>query len=212
MKKVVLFVILFNLILLPVYAKDNKLYFTEKDNRIYYESSLLDENVFMKHTDMTPGNLFRDELLIENGTNTKYTLYFKVVPREQSEEADKLLESINMKIFLDDSLIYEGKSTGLDSSINLQNAVMLGEFIPSKESKLVVETSLSEDYDNTDFNELSYIDWEFYAQYDDNTTLIVPDTGIDYTYKRNVSVITVVASLVIVISLIGIIYTYKKNN
>ena len=52
----------------------------------------------MKHIDMTPGENFTDELYIENGTNTKYTLYFKVVPREQSAEANELLDNILMRI------------------------------------------------------------------------------------------------------------------
>ena len=42
-----------------------------------HESSYIDEDVFMKHVDMAPGASYTDELLIENGTNTKYTLYFK---------------------------------------------------------------------------------------------------------------------------------------
>ena len=106
MKKFVLFISLFALSVLSVQAKENKLYFTEENNRLYYESKLIDEDIFMKHIDMTPGESFTDELLIENGTNTKYTLYFKVVPREQSAEADELLENIIMKIKLDEEMQY----------------------------------------------------------------------------------------------------------
>ena len=83
MKKIVLFISFFVFSILSVQAKENKLYFTEENDRLYYESKLIDEDVFMKHIDMTPGENFTDELLIENGTNTKYTLYFKIVPREQ---------------------------------------------------------------------------------------------------------------------------------
>ena len=171
MKKFVLFISLFALCIISVEAKENKLYFTEENNRLYYESKLIDENIFMKHVDMTPGESFTDELIIENGTNTKYTLYFKIVPREQSAEADELLDNIMMKIKLDDNVIYEGKATGLDyteQGIDLQKAILLGNFAPSKNSKMVVETKLSENYDNTEFNDFSYIDWSFYAQYDDS--------------------------------------------
>jgi len=135
MKKFVLFISLFALSVLSVQARENKLYFTEENNRLYYESKLIDEDIFMKHIDMTPGESFTDELLIENGTNTKYTLYFKVVPREQSAEADELLENIIMKIKLDEEIIYEGKATGLDyteQGIDLQKAILLGDFTPSK--------------------------------------------------------------------------------
>ena len=67
MKKLFVFIILFIGIVLPVQAKENKLYFTEKGNRLYYESRLIDENIFMKHTNMLPGDNYEEELIIENG-------------------------------------------------------------------------------------------------------------------------------------------------
>ena len=214
MKKIVLFISLFALSVLSVQARENKLYFTEENNRLYYESKLIDEDIFMKHIDMTPGESFTDELLIENGTNTKYTLYFKVVPREQSAEADELLENIIMKIKLDEEIIYEGKATGLDyteQGIDLQKAILLGDFTPSKNSKMVVETKLSENYDNTELNEFSYIDWSFYAQYDDSKPpveiIVSPNT------MRNSFPYTIVFSAIIILIGIGIVKSaYKKKN
>ena len=214
MKKFVLFISLFALSVLSVQARENKLYFTEENNRLYYESKLIDEDIFMKHIDMTPGESFTDELLIENGTNTKYTLYFKVVPREQSAEADELLENIIMKIKLDEEIIYEGKATGLDyteQGIDLQKAILLGDFTPSKNSKMVVETKLSENYDNTEFNDFSYIDWSFYAQYDDSEPpveiIASPDT------MKNSFPFAFVFSVIIILIGFGIIKSaYKKKN
>lgn len=214
MKKFVLFISLFALSVLSVQARENKLYFTEENNRLYYESKLIDEDIFMKHIDMTPGESFTDELLIENGTNTKYTLYFKAVPREQSAEADELLENIIMKIKLDEEIIYEGKATGLDyteQGIDLQKAILLGDFTPSKNSKMVVETKLSENYDNTELNEFSYIDWSFYAQYDDSKPpveiIVSPNT------MRNSFPYTIVFSAIIILIGIGIVKSaYKKKN
>lgn len=214
MKKFVLFISLFALCIISVEAKENKLYFTEENNRLYYESKLIDENIFMKHVDMTPGESFTDELIIENGTNTKYTLYFKIVPRGQSAEADELLDNIMMKIKLDDNVIYEGKATGLDyteQGIDLQKAILLGNFAPSKNSKMVVETKLSENYDNTEFNDFSYIDWSFYAQYDDSEPpveiIASPDT------MKNSFPFAFVFSVIIILIGFGIIKSaYKKKN
>ena len=214
MKKFVLFISLFALCIISVEAKENKLYFTEENNRLYYESKLIDENIFMKHVDMTPGESFTDKLIIENGTNTKYTLYFKIVPREQSAEADELLDNIMMKIKLDDNVIYEGKATGLDyteQGIDLQKAILLGNFAPSKNSKMVVETKLSENYDNTEFNDFSYIDWSFYAQYDDSEPpveiIASPDTmKISFPFASVFSVIIILIGFGIIKS------AYKKKN
>ena len=167
MKKIFLLITLL-IICIPVFAKDNKLYFTESGDRLYYDSKLFDIKRFMHHVDMVPGSSYVDELLIENGTNTSYTLYFKVVPRVQSKEADELLENILMKITLDGEIIYEGKATGNDYSkngVDLKNTMKIGLYTPSKESKMVVETKLSETYSNTNLKELSYIDWSFYGEY-----------------------------------------------
>ena len=214
MKKIVLFISFFVFSILSVQAKENKLYFTEENDRLYYESKLIDEDVFMKHIDMTPGENFTDELLIENGTNTKYTLYFKIVPREQSSAADELLENIIMNIKLDGKVIYNGKATGLDyteQGVNLQKAILIGDFTPSKNSKMVVETKLSENYDNTEFNDFSYIDWSFYAQYDDSEPpveiIASPDT------MKNSFPFAFVFSVIIILIGFGIIKSaYKKKN
>ena len=212
MKKFVLFISLFALSVLSVQARENKLYFTEENNRLYYESKLINEDIFMKHIDMTPGESFTDELIIENGTNTKYTLYFKVVPRNQSAEADELLENIIMKIKLDEEIIYEGKATGLDyteQGINLQNAILLGDFTPSKNSKMIVETKLSEEYENTNLGELSYIDWSFYGQYENSTPIIInPNTKSD---RENHSLWLLFGLVTLTILLIGIVKRNQEN-
>ena len=206
MKKIVLFISFFVFSILSVQAKENKLYFTEENDRLYYESKLIDEDVFMKHIDMTPGESFTDELLIENGTNTKYTLYFKIVPREQSSDADELLENIIMNIKLDGKVIYNGKATGLDyteQGVNLQKAILIGDFTPSKNSKMVVETKLKEDYNNTNIHELSYIDWSFYAQYDNNSNplIINPKTS---TISNNNLLLPILLIIVVLISITGL--------
>lgn len=212
MKKIILFISLLVLNILPVQAKENKLYFTEENERLYYESKLINENVFMNHKDMVPGEKFTDELIIENGTKTSYTLFFKVSPREQSQEADELLENIQMKIKLDDKVIYDGKATGLDytnQGINLQKAILLGQFNSSKKSKMIVETKLSEDYDNTQLNELSYIDWSFYAYYD----ISKPPVEIiesPNTMKNSFPFTIALSSILIIIGIIMIKNASKK--
>lgn len=212
MKKIILILALFIVSILPVQAKENKLYFTDYDKHLYYESSLIDEDVFMKHTDMVPGSSFTDELILENGTKTKYTLYFQVKPKKQSNEADEFLENIQMTIKLDDKVIYDGKATGLDynnDGINLQAAILIGEIKPSKKLKMTVETSLSKDYDNTNYDELSYIDWSFYAQYEDEVSEIVKSPN---TMKNSSSYTIVFSIIIILIGITLIINAIKKKN
>lgn len=166
MKKLLLSLIGFLIAITPVFAAENKLYFTESGDRLLYSGSLLDDNIFMKHLDMTPGSSYTDELIIENGTSTTYKLFFKVI--EKSDVSHDLLDYIDMKIYLDDVLIYDGKVKGLDynnDGVNLQNAIELGDFPGRRKAVMKVETSLSTDYSNQEDNDLSEVDWQFYAEY-----------------------------------------------
>ncbi|MDE5831082.1 MAG: hypothetical protein K2H53_05640 [Clostridia bacterium] len=148
----------------------NKLYFTKSGNRLYYDSGKIDDGAFINHQDMIPGKTFTDELIIENGTKTDYTLYFKIRERNQSEELNEFLDHIEMKIYLDGKLLYEGLVKGLDyteEGISLQQALNLGEYKPHEEHKMVVETTLELEYSDTTERAGSWIDWQFYAVYED---------------------------------------------
>lgn len=212
MKKALLIIALLVISVPLVYARENRLYFTEENDRLYYESSLIDEDVFMKHIDMVPGETYTDTLIIENGTKTKYKLFFQVLPRDQSELADELLENIRMKVTIDGNVMYEGMATGLDydaSGTNLQNVIPLGEYLPSKRSEMVVETTLSEDYSNTENTEYSYIDWSFYGQYENSKPTEIVD--VPNTMKNSFPYIPVFSILIIVIGLCIIKYATGKK-
>lgn len=190
MKKIITFLLLFFLLISPVKALENKLYFTEEDGQLYYQSSLIDEKVFLKHLDMMPGDTFTDELIIENGTEEEHDLYFKVIPADEDSNVRDLFDHLTMKIYLDDELIYDGFVRGLDYSntgVNLQDVVLLGKFEPDDRSVMVVETKLLESYNNTNVNGNSTIDWTFYADYrkdpdpepeDPGDDIVNPETDI----------------------------------
>ena len=203
MKKILLLLLL--LMIVPV--KANRLYLVTDKSAIKYESGQFDEKIFMKHTDMVPGSKYTDELVIENGTNKAYKLYFKANKKDQSKEADELLNSILMKITLDGKLIYDGKANGI-GNIDLTNSIYLGEFVPNKSVKMKVETYLSTDYENPKNSDLSHIDWTFYAQLEDEPPQeVVPITG---SSKSNIIVIGSITLLTIAF-VVFIIYKYKNK-
>ena len=177
MKKILLLII--GLVFtVSVYSAENKLYFTEDGKNIYYDSRFLNENYFMKYLDMVPGYTATDELIIENGSNTTCKLFFRVEPREQNKYADELLNNIAMKIYVDNSLIYDGMAKGLDynlSGVNLQDLIEIGTFTPSKVSFMKSEITLSTSYTNPEHDDTAIIDWVFYGQCDDSSDPIDPD-------------------------------------
>lgn len=197
-----------------VYAKESKLYLIEKNNKLYYDNSLLEGNTFIKNLDMLPGNSYSDELIIENGSNKTYYLYFKIEEKDNSKEANELLDSISMKLYLDDNLIYDGNIKGLDyngNGINLQDIIPLKQFNPGDSGKLSVETSLAPEYSNKDNKEVSNIDWVFYYQFEDNDPIKIvsaPSTGIN---KDNLPIIIISTGLCLIGILIIMIAKRNKE-
>lgn len=207
MKKILVIAITILTIITNVSAKENKLYFREENNAIFYESSMFDEKIFMNHTDMTPGSIYIDELIIENKTKNNYTLYFKV--KSVKETDDDILEHISMKISLDGKTIYDGKATGLDyngSNVKLQDSVNLGEFKKNKSSKMIVETKLDEKYKNNSNNEDSEIDWSFYAQYEDNKPLEIVEGNTEYKVP-----ILPVLSIILLLGILFMLFAIRKK-
>ncbi len=204
-----IFLISFLLLMIsPVYAKENRLYFTESDNRLYYESGLFQEKVFMKHEEMTPGSVYQDSLKIENGTNTTYTLYMKAVPKNQGAAEEALLKSIKMVITVDGKTVYDGLATGEElnnQGIDLQEAILLGDFSPNKTATMNVETKLLENYNDTENSNTSSIDWSFYASYGDNE--VIPINPYTSTMKKNYSYFIPI----IVVALLLLIVLFKKK-
>ena len=210
MKKLLLLVFCCIFLITPVSALENKIFFSTDGDRIYYDSLLIDENIFMKHLDMVPGKFYTDELVIENGTDIEYKVFFKV-----GAVSDELLDNIFMKIYLDDTLIYDGVATGvdyLDNGVNLQNAIFLKSMSSGARSTMRVETSLSKEYSNINNYDISSIDWSFYAQYgDDDAQEMIPKTGIAYAEKYPILSLSII-SFVVFMVLFFSIKRKKENN
>lgn len=188
------------------YSKENRLMFRDSGNRLFYQSNLFNENIFMHHTDMVPGSSYTDTLVIENKTKTNYKLYLKVIEQDLSNLANELLDNIKMTIYLDGKLIYEGYAKGLDynsKGINLQNAIYIGEYKYDTSSILEVKTKLIPEYSNTENNEFSYANWEFIANYENDLIVINPDTGdkIEVVIKMLSTILITIVILLIVIKI-----------
>lgn len=182
-----------------VNAYENTLRFIESDNSIYYDSEKYDDNLFMNHLDMIPGEENEDVLHIENTTDKEFTLYFRVVDKEYTEEEAELIANTTMTIFIDDDIIYDGSIDGEnhEDGINLTNAIKIGEYSSGSESDLRVVTKLSEDYTNAQNEAVVEIDWEFYAEYDDAILPINPITLDRIHHNVIIFIVSTVALIVI---------------
>ena len=156
----------------------------------------------MKHLDLVPGSVNEDTLLIENGTNIDYTLYLKLKPQNDSEEARELLSNLKMQIYLDNNLIYDGIASG----VNLSDAAKIGMVSAKHTYTLKVVTTLDTGYDNTANNEYSLVDWTFYAEYNDEVKEIIK---VPITSKNSYTFILL--SLLIIVGEILVLIISKKK-
>ena len=187
MKKIILLIFAFFISLNLVSAKENKLYISSSDNKLYYDSKLFDINKFMNYLDMIPGDTFNDELIIENNTKYTFKLYLKIKNRNNND----LMDYLSMKLYLDNNLMYDGDVIGTNLN-NLDDVYYVGTFKPNQVSKLDAFVNFSIDYSNMDNKDTLIVDWIFYAETDelteknntDNNSVIVeilpaPTTGIN---------------------------------
>ena len=194
-----------------VYADNNKLYFTETNGRLYYDSAI-DDNSFMKHLDLVPGSVNEDTLVIENGTNTDYTLYLKLKPKSDAEEARELLSKLKMQIYLDNNLIYDGIASGVDynnTGVNLSEAAKIGMVSAKHTYTLKVVTTLDTDYDNTENDEYSLVDWTFYAEYNDEVKEIIK---VPITSKNSYTFIILSALIIVGVAIILLLYKRRQTS
>ena len=199
MKRLLIMLGAFFCVVASVNAYENTLRFIESDNSIYYDSEKYDDNLFMNHLDMLPGADNEDVLHLENTTDKVFTLYFRVVDKEYTEEEAELIANTTMTIFIDDDIIYDGSIDGEnhEDGINLTNAIKIGEYSSGSESDLRVVTKLSEDYTNAQNEAVVEIDWEFYAEYDDAILPINPITLDRIHHNVIIFIVSTVALIVI---------------
>ena len=146
--------------------KENTLYFEVLNGEMRYSPVWDGErNWFMSFLNMMPGERYADELLIENLSASTHKLYMQVMPREnQTEQQNKLLELISMKVYNGDTLIYSGTASGKEYANDLpalQDVVFLGDYVPNVKSKIRVELELSKDTPVEYCSLLTMTDWRF---------------------------------------------------
>lgn len=201
--------------ILPVSADEiKKLYFEETNGTMSWNPVRgSDGNWFMSFTNMVPGGKYQDNLQIENGSKKTYRLYVQVIPNQQNEKKNMLLELISMKVALDDKVLYEGTASGKEyENGNLQDVIYLGTYKPGSKSQISVQLELDKDVGIEYCDTLTKIDWKFMVTeiHDPEKEVEViqpPQTGDKY----NIAPFAILAALSSVL-LFGLINHKKKTS
>lgn len=126
-------------------------------------------NWFMSFTDMMPGGVYRDKLQIENNSSRDFRVYMQVLPRAQDALRDELLSMIQMSVWHDGTLLYQGNASGsaLVTDEGLQRLVYLGRYDARSLGEITVELKIDEELALDETGTCKYadlltkIDWEF---------------------------------------------------
>lgn len=166
MKKIFVALLASIIIATPVFAAEkNKVFVYEQDEKIYYDSKQFDDR-FMVHENMVPGDSYSDELVVENGTSYEHDIYFKIALDDaNTENAKDLLDYIDMKVYVNDALFYNGKAKGKDyrcEGVDLTDAVLIKRFAAHESVSMRVETHFDESYEDIDNNDTAHTHWLFY--------------------------------------------------
>ena len=185
-----------------VCALENVFNFKEDNNKLYYDSSLVND-FFKKRKEISPGKVYRDTLTIKNGSRNDYTLYLKFKQNSDSIMENKIINSLIFKIYLNNKIIYDGNIKGQNyNDINLNGGVKLFKIKTHEKKKIKLEISLPSNYDNIGNFDSIYGEFEFYG-YNDKLIKIQPLTQ---------KIVLLPFIITIVIMILGFaIYKYKNK-
>lgn len=167
MKKLLAMLLMGLLIATPVFAEENVVSIVETDDgKIVYNAADGFNERFMVHEGMVPGGeTYTDYLTVKNDTSKGYEVFFKITSENNSAKASNLIDHIEMKIYIDDNLFYDGKARGLDyrsQGIDLTDAVLIQYFDPGQSVTMKIETYLDTAYSDIDNPDTSRTHWHFY--------------------------------------------------
>ena len=164
---------------------------------------------FMSFWNMLPGETYIDTLSIKNDSKKDYDIYVQVIPREkQTAQLEKLLEHIYMKVYMEETMIYNGTAIGKEyaNSINdLQKAVFLGKYKAGMGNQIRVELQLKEDTEMKYQDLLTKIDWKFAAVERENPN----QTNTPNRPKTGDGTKAVIYSILMLASVFGILIGMK---
>lgn len=119
-----------------------------------------DDDLFLQHPNMIPGDYIRRTLEIKNKHKYPYELFLKAERVSPKEEYD-LLDKLDLKISYKDEVIYDEAVNGEDK---LTKGISLGVFNPGQEENLIAEVKLDGASTGNEYkNKSAQIDWIFTA-------------------------------------------------
>lgn len=139
-----------------------------------------DDDLFLQHPNMIPGDYIRRTLEIKNKHKYPYELFLRAERVSPKEEYD-LLDKLDLKISYKDEVIYDEAVNGEDK---LTKGISLGVFNPGQEENLIAEVKLDGASTGNEYkNKSAQIDWIFTAVRSEEEIKNNDKETVDKSYK-----------------------------
>ncbi|MEG1981938.1 MAG: hypothetical protein RR073_05485, partial [Clostridia bacterium] len=129
----------------------SKLTFEEKNGNVYFQSNYqedVDKLLMLK--EMEPGKTYQNELEIENNANKNYELFLQIILEDPSNpDAVYLLSKINIKMYYNEKLLFDGTADGLtksNQSLHLNEMSKLGTLAKKQKAMIKIESTLDPNF------------------------------------------------------------------
>lgn len=115
---------------------------------------------FLLKEGMVPGDSVSREMIIDNEYDVEYEVFMRAERVSEKEEYD-LLNKLELTVYYNDEVIYNGPASGEDE---LSNNISLGKFKPGEEADLYAEVTLDGPTTGNEYkNKYAQVDWIFTA-------------------------------------------------
>ena len=167
---------------------------------------------FLLKEGMMPGDTVSRKMIIDNEYDVEYEVFMRAERVSEKEEYD-LLNKLELTVYYNDEVIYNGPASGEDE---LSNNISLGKFKPGEEADLYAEVTLDGPTTGNEYkNKYAQVDWIFTAVNEGKETTPTnpskpsvnkPTTTDKNPYTGDSSVFTYV-----IVGLIGIVILLGSN-
>lgn len=124
-----------------------------------------------------PGDVYQDEILLSNTTDTEAEIFFRTEVAAQTSEQINLLEQIELKISMEQKVLYDGNLY----SEKLEKEISLGIYQPGESGKLSFEIYVPKELKNDFALRDANVKWIFSVYEDDKD---VEESDSDYSVQK----------------------------
>ena len=150
-----------------VFSKNKMVVFEEYSNNLYYNERYSSPDDFIQEVTISSGKTYTQSFLLNNRSHLKKDIFLLFESRGEDGSYDDLLEYLNLRILINDKVVYEGSgeiANYATKSEDLYDFISIGKIPEKEDSTLQIEMTIKDEYQELSNNQYAYVEWSFYTQ------------------------------------------------